>query len=260
MEHAKHLPPFIPDNPSACKVIQDMYMDKKSTDVVFEVGGRHATTTAKTKKVKDASTEFYAHRLILMKAAPQIAELCIVSNESSLRITIPDMLASTFKDMLSYIYGRPIQMLENDPTRMQSIIEAANKYGVTNLKVETEVSYVSFIRKAFDIENIMEHLLYADAMNLAYLKEAVMDFIVGNNAEIMKNKVLANAPGDIANDVLSAVKRSEDGFEARNDVELGILGINELRRRAHAIGLCVDGSREALIAAIESMEVVAEND
>jgi hypothetical protein len=151
-------------------------------------------------------------------------------------------------------------MLENDPTRMQSIIEAANKYGVTNLKVETEVSYVSFIRKAFDIENIMEHLLYADAMNLAYLKEAVMDFIVGNKAEIMKNKVLANAPGDIANDVLSAVKRSEDGFEARNDVELGILGINELRRRAHAIGLCVDGSREALIAAIESMEVVAEND
>ena len=32
-----HSPPFIPENPSACKVIQNMFMDEKSADVVIEV-------------------------------------------------------------------------------------------------------------------------------------------------------------------------------------------------------------------------------
>jgi hypothetical protein len=75
--------------------------------------------------------------------------------------------------------------------------------------------------------------------------------------------VLANAPGDIANDVFAAVARREDRARIvgeNDDVELGILGISDLRRRAHAIGLCVDGSRETLIAAIESMKVVVEKD
>ena len=259
MKPSKKNPPFIPDNPSACKTIQDMYMDKESADVVFEVGGQHATTRANTKKLKAGAATFYAHRLVLMKAAPQLAELCIVSTESTI---IPNVLPCIFNDLLLYIYGCPIHV-ENDPTRLQNIIEAANIYGVTNLKLETEVSNVSFVHKSFDVKNIMEHLLYADAMNLAYLKEAVMDFIVGNKAEIMKNKVLADAPGDIVSDVLAAVARSEERANAvgkNGDVELRILGISDLRRRAHALGLCVDGSRETLIAAIESMKVVVEKD
>ena len=32
-------PPFIPKNPSACEVIQEMFMDEESADVVIEVGG-----------------------------------------------------------------------------------------------------------------------------------------------------------------------------------------------------------------------------
>jgi hypothetical protein len=224
-------------------------MDKESVDVVFKVGGQHATTRVNTNKIKAASRKFYAHRLVLTKAAPQFAEICMMSNESTI---IPNMMTCIVEDMLMYIYGHPIQML---PTRMQNIIEAAEKYGVTNLKLETDVNYVSFIQKTLGVQNMMEHLHYADAMNLAYLKEAVMDFIVGNKVEIMKNKVLANAPGDIVNDVLAAMARSEVRARAvgkNDDVELGTLGISDLHRRMHANGLCVDGSREALIAAIES--------
>ena len=33
-------PPFIPENPSACKFIQIMFMDKESSDVAVEVGGQ----------------------------------------------------------------------------------------------------------------------------------------------------------------------------------------------------------------------------
>ena len=78
----------------------------------------------------------------------------------------------------------------------------------------------------------------------------------------MKNKVLADAPGYIVNDVLAAVTRSEERASdvgENDDVELRILGISDLRRRSHALGLCVDGSRETLLAAIESMKVFKEN-
>ena len=61
MRPVKNLPPFIPDNLFACKGIQDMYMDKQSADVVFEVGGQHATTRANAKKIKAVHTEFYVH-------------------------------------------------------------------------------------------------------------------------------------------------------------------------------------------------------
>ena len=32
-------PPFIPENPSACKMIQGLFMNDKSANIVFEVGG-----------------------------------------------------------------------------------------------------------------------------------------------------------------------------------------------------------------------------
>ena len=149
---------------------------------------------------------------------------------------------------------------ENDPTRMYTIIEAANKYGVTNLKLEAEVKYVSLIEKTISIENFMEYLLNADAINLAYLKEVVMDFIVENKNIIMKKNVLANAPGGLINDILAAVSRSEAkaGVVVVDEAELGNLSIKDLRQRAYANGLCVDGSREALIAAIQAKSIVGK--
>ena len=37
-------PPFIPENPSACKLVQSMFMDEESSDVVFEVGDSEGRT------------------------------------------------------------------------------------------------------------------------------------------------------------------------------------------------------------------------
>jgi hypothetical protein len=39
MRPTRQEPVFIPTNPSACKTIQDLFMDMKSSDVIFEVGG-----------------------------------------------------------------------------------------------------------------------------------------------------------------------------------------------------------------------------
>lgn len=167
-----YLPPFIPKNPFACKAVQDMFMDEESADIVFEVGGQHATTSANTKKRKSVHTRFYAHRLILMKVAPLLAELCVTSHESPQCIGISNISPDVFEIMLLQIYGHQIQF-EKCSGNHHALIEAANKYGLTNLKLEAEADYVSCIKKTFDLQNIMEHLLDADAMNLAYLREVV---------------------------------------------------------------------------------------
>eukprot|EP00578_Thalassiosira_sp_NH16_P015217 CAMPEP_0181117470 /NCGR_PEP_ID=MMETSP1071-20121207/22538_1 /TAXON_ID=35127 /ORGANISM="Thalassiosira sp., Strain NH16" /LENGTH=54 /DNA_ID=CAMNT_0023201857 /DNA_START=24 /DNA_END=184 /DNA_ORIENTATION=- len=49
-EQAETVPsPFIPENP-ACKAIQKMFMDEKSSDVVFEVQHRNSGESNPEKK------------------------------------------------------------------------------------------------------------------------------------------------------------------------------------------------------------------
>ncbi len=58
------------------------------------------------------------------------------------------------------------------------LIDAADKYGVVNLKLEAEVRFVE--ATTFTMDNVMDNLLYAESKNCALLKESVMDFIAEN--------------------------------------------------------------------------------
>jgi hypothetical protein len=67
--------PFIPENPSACKIIQGLFMNDKSADIVFEVGGNKVKDNA----MKVAKTElvlFPAHRCIVENCSSILADLC----------------------------------------------------------------------------------------------------------------------------------------------------------------------------------------
>ena len=57
------LPPFIPENPYACKTLR-LFMDEESADIVFEVGGQQGKNNEE-KVAKIEPTMFHAHRLIL---------------------------------------------------------------------------------------------------------------------------------------------------------------------------------------------------
>ena len=100
----------------------------------------------------------------------------------------------------------------------------------------------------------MENFQYADSKNCALLKEAVLDFIVMYKAQIIEKKLLSNTPVDLSNDILATMMRNENAGKAGGgkDDGLGAMGISELRRKAFEKGLEVDGSREMLIAALES--------
>ncbi len=140
--------------------------------------------------------------------------------------------------MLLHIYGFVIPDLRTDTLQTMDIIDAADKFGVTTLKLEVEAHYVNSLN--ITLNNVMEHFQYTDSKNCALLKE----------------KILLNCPLDLSNDILAAMVRGEKVGRvsaSRSDGGgLAAMGLSELRRKASEKGLGVDGSREMLISALES--------
>lgn len=219
---------FFPE-PSACQTLRELFMEKESADVVFDIKGDQKTSP----KMK-----FYAHRLILRKASPQLAELCVMDGSPS-HVEIPDISPATFELLLRYIYGHTVTNFGEDISHVKEIIEAADKFEVTNLKLDAEAWYVS--KTTFTTENVHEHLQYAESKNCALLKEACVGFIVDFCS--VNGTLLANA----AVEVSATLER-----RGRNRGELWSLSICDLRRKSHDAGLHIDGSRAMLISALES--------
>jgi hypothetical protein len=246
-------PPYIPENPFA-KNIQSMIIDENFGDISFAVGGNQKKSNAE-KIAKTAPAMFYAHRDILRECSTGIlADICrsnVPSMSSPVEIT--DVSPKVFRHLLYSAYGGKISA-DNMKPQTKEIIDAANRYGVVSLKLEAEAYFVG--NTLFTLENVMEHLMYADSMNCALLKEAAMDFIIENSAEVM-DKITVNdlLTPTLIRDVLAAVSRREKKLGGRDgdggDSKFNSMRICELRRESYEKGLNVDGSREMLIAALK---------
>ncbi len=251
---------FIPNNP-ASSIMLKLFGDEKTADVVFEVSENQKPEgkSKSRKRAKISSANFYAHRFILQHHSPELAALCAMS-EGMTPILINDVKAEVFRHLLYYVYGGEIN--EDDfKSHAKDLINAADKYGVTNLKLAAEVWYVHNAEITFD--NVIDNLLYADAMNCALLKETVMDFIVKNKKEVMQRVSFQDVPGNMYKDLLAAVSRREnerkddsdsdddDEDENEDSDDLATMRIGELRQKVQEKGLEIDGSRDALIAALK---------
>ena len=130
-------PPFIPNNPFSFESIQDMYMDEESSDILIEVG----------------EMPFYAHRFILKKCSTILAQLC---KSASGKIELSDVSPEISCHLLKYMYGGEVVDVMFH-SHAKEIIDAADKYGVVNLKLEAEVRFVE--ATTFTMDNVMDHLL-----------------------------------------------------------------------------------------------------
>jgi hypothetical protein len=243
------LPHFIPENPF-CNNMLRMFNDEESADIIFKVG-KHQSKNNAAKVAKIATVTFHAHRVILKACSAILADLCQSKGDPTTPIEITDVSPDIFRLLLYYIYGGKIS---DDEMKAHSkdIINAANRYGVATLKLEAEACLVD--GTTFSLENVMEHLIYADSMNCALLKEAAMDFIAENRTNVIGKISFNDAPGNLMNDLLAAVVRGDRNKGGADDEqnEYRFTSINELRRKAHQQGLDVDGSREILIAALKA--------
>ena len=236
---------FIPENP-LCKSIFKLFNDDKSSDIVFEISCGEVKN-AQNKRA-ETSTAFHAHRLILERCAPLLAEFC---GESSL-VAISDVNPDIFSLLLGYIYGEKVK--EQDfKSYAKSIIDAADRFGVVGLKLETEAWLVK--SNTINIENMMDNLLYAESKNCALLKESVMDFIIENSVEVAKKVALNEVPPGLFADLLTAMNREKQkDAVGSNGEDLSTMRVDDLRRKLNEKGLDVDGSREMMIARLEGAD------
>ena len=87
----------------------------------------------------------------------------------------------------------------------------------------------------FSLEDVMEHLIYADSINCALLKKAAMDYILMNKAEVLEKMVsFDDVPSTLTRDLLAAVargEREEGGADGNNaELQFSTMRISKLRR------------------------------
>ena len=235
--------PFVPKNIFS-DLMKGLLFDEDTADVCFEVG---------TNEVDEGNTVFHAHRLVLKKCTPMLSALFDSSNtlegdEKMARAVITDVKPEVFRLLLANVYGR--SMAEDDmKTHVKDIIDAADKYSIVNLKLGAEAAYVKSTK--ITVENAMDNLLYADALNLALLKEVVMDFLAENHDEAVKKVSFADVPGHLMKDLLVAFGMSKkEGKGNEKEEDFDVMRVSELRVKLDKMGLDVDGSREAMIEAL----------
>ena len=319
-------PPFIPDNPATCKIVQGLFLDEETADIVFEVGMRtdneggdetleitidHDNAGERDVEVDEGMRDeshgqilklrkspqltdsglgqigpaavaaarderptplpahhigdtprtvlFPAHRLILRKCSSTFDNMFGLScgevdgTTNATTIQIPDVSPDIFRHLLFHLYGGKV-MEDDMKSHAREILDAADRYGVVDLKLEAEAYLVKYTK--FSMDNLLDLLLYSDSKNCALLKEAAIDYMLENKSEVFKHVSFTDAPGSLVSDVLAAMARGEmtnDGTEVGNIVgnELMAMRICDLRWKAHRRGLSADGSREMLIAALE---------
>ena len=139
----------------------------------------------------------------------------------------------------------------------KKIIDAADSFGVTSLKMEAEVCLVN--ATTLSVEKVKDLLIYADSKNCALLKEVAMDYMLEHSDVVLQNIRFDDAPGSLVSDVFAAIARAKmrkDGRGVTDAIESSAshfhsMRISELRQKVHEKGLDVDGSREMLIASLE---------
>ena len=237
---------FIPANPFLGNVLKE-YGNEETSDVTIEVGGEaEETGTGRRKRAKRArtdSTAFHVHQFVLRCNAPTLAEMCKPRNEP---VQINGVSPETFRHLLYYCYGGKISD-EDLQESAKEIIDAADRFGVANLKLEAEACLVQSM--SFTLDNILDNLLYADSKNCALLLEKAMDFVVQKRFDIIGKISLDNLPGTMMNDLLTAMTQGPSEKDKPDDIEF--MRVSELRKQLHAKGLCVDGSRKAMIALLK---------
>ena len=250
---------FVPSNPIRENMLA-IFGDEESSDVVFEVSGDTSQENTENKKAK-YSTTFHAHYSVLQCNAPVLADMCKSFRGKATSLLIEDVTPTVFRQVLYYVYGGEVEQDEKRYAlfrrNAKEIIDVANKYGIVHLKLKAEVYYVR--STIITTDNVIDKLLYADSKNCALLKEAAIDWLVKNAADVMDDEVcLDNVPNYTMNDLLAATARANNMDYDANDYNLKSVG--ELRSILHNRGLDIDGSRKMMIARLRQQHYSLRDD
>ena len=247
----QYFAPFVPENP-ILRYLLKHFGNEETADVKFEVAGAVESANGRRKRAKTSTTTFHAHHFILLLSAPALADMCKPEEDSPTAIS--NVHPEIFKHLLYYCYGGKIDK-EHVQSNARDIIDAADRFGVVNLKLEAEACYAGAVELTLD--NIIEIVSYADSKNLALLKKHCMDFLSSaNKMEVAERVPFDDMPPQLMKDLLVSQARGEAASGKIGDLDM--MCVSDLRQMAREKGLSVDGSREMLVASIRGDEEGAE--
>jgi hypothetical protein len=245
---------FIPKNPFVQHML-DLFLDEDTADMSFEVETRPLLDASKdtSPALGEVFREvFHAHKFVLKTCAKGsiLGSLC-EDCDGSTPLPITDVVPKVFRLMLRYVYGGDISA-GKWKDHSKDLLEASDKYGLTNLKIEAEARYVKLLK--ISVGDVVETVAYAEKMNCFLLKEAAIDFIVTNANEVLASGTLMNIPEskDIIREILCSVAAMSKQEQHKIDSkDLHQLSMNDLRARLALLGDDFDGSKEALITRLK---------
>ena len=246
---------FMPSNPFNGNMLK-VFNNEEMSDVAFEVGGETEAAINRRKRAKTTATTFHASHVILVANAPALADMCKPGDEAAVSINGVD--PEVFKILLFFCYGGMVSE-EELAANAKAIIEAADRFGIVSLKLQAEAVLTE--QTKITVDNVLDNLIYANSKNLALFQEKIMDFVVENGGKIVGKVSFSSVPSELISDILTAVARGKKptGEAAPND-DLTLMRVGDLRRRLHDKGLCIDGSREAMIALLRENSASNESD
>ncbi|EJK76191.1 hypothetical protein THAOC_02062, partial [Thalassiosira oceanica] len=136
--------------------------------------------------------------------APALADMCRPGNEATVPIDGVD--PEVFKMMLYFCYGGKVGK-EELAANAKAIIEAADRFGIVNLKLQAEAVLAE--KTEIRVENMLDNLLYANSKNLALFQEKIMDFVAENGSRLLGSVSFDDVPGSLVTDLLAAVTRGK---------------------------------------------------
>ncbi|KAL7532102.1 hypothetical protein ACHAXR_004437 [Thalassiosira sp. AJA248-18] len=239
---------FIPKNEFTQDMLQS-FMDEDTADVVFEVKGQVGGA-----EDESLSVIFHAHQLVLQFRAKgsTLASLCEEYDKST-PVPIGDIDPQVFRKMLYYLYGGNIAAAEWK-ARSKDLIDAADRYGVKNLKIEAEAWYVKHLK--ITVENVVDTVAFADEKNCFLLKEAATSFILSNGQEVLSSDSFQGIPESksLMREIISLATMKRRGDGKRELEDPAELSMNELRAELYNNGEDIDGPRNRLISQLVKLK------
>ena len=246
---------FVPSNP-ICDNILRGFNNEEMSDVRFELGGEFKSTANRRKRGKTTATTFHACHTILRLNAPSLADMCRPGDEAAMPIN--GVEPEVFKMLLYFCYGGMVSE-EELSVNAKAIIEAADRFGIVNLKLQAEAVLTE--QTDITVDNVLDNLLYANSKNLALFQEKIMDFVAKNGDEIVGNVSFDDVPGNLMSDLLTAFSQGKKSTSASaQGDDLKFMRVGDVRKRLHDKGLCIDGSRETMIALLKENSASNESD
>jgi hypothetical protein len=221
-------------NPMNAKMLQ-VLSTGEYTDVVFTFNN------GKTQR---------AHKTILDIHAPLLGDFCQRTEDGKdIEVPIQNISPKIFHRVLKYIYGAETPKIANY-AEGRDLIDAANRFGLSNLKVAVETVLVeSFV---FTIDTVVDTLIFAEAKTCPLLKESALLYISARAGDVTRTAsfpelaVSHNLMAEILQ--LCHVKPGESFYDP---TRIEMMSVNNLRKKLLKRGLEIDGTKESLAEAVK---------